>query len=57
MVIFTKKVEILEIRYDLMVSYFQTSRITYQTSYYLFGILFWRAKLIKNSPLKTSPRY
>ena len=58
MVIFTKKVEILEIsakeentlysknnRTDMLLVLLRT--ITYQKSYFLFGMLFWKAKLIE----------
>ena len=46
MVIFTKKVEILESdSSQFLPNHFTSLRTTYQTSYYLFGkLLFWRTK-------------
>jgi hypothetical protein len=66
MVIFTKKVEILDVHNESIrtrnnrtevetendyYSTYNISKIIYQKSYYLFGILFWKAKLIDRKVL------
>jgi hypothetical protein len=66
MVIFTKKVEILDVHNESIrtrdirtedeskddyYTKYEISKIIYQNSYYLFGILFWKAKLIDRKVL------
>lgn len=48
MVVFTKKVELVDIENQGGLLAFRVYRLTYQTSYFLFGRLVWKTKFIED---------